>query len=262
MVPGRHPSHAWNRWRYHYPQAAFPYQDLIDEQRRPRPARAGVRAAGHRRVRRRPVLGHRGALRQGRPGRPADGDPGHQRRPGGGHAARAAYCLVPQHLVLGCHRAPGRRCGPLATRSVDHRPPVPRHPGTDRRRGSRRDRPGAAVLRERDQRRAGCTAADPVTPYPKDGINDHVCRRRRHRQPGQHRHQGALWYRLTVRPGRDRGDSGCGCGPLRSGAGRSRGSRPRRADRSGCRLRPGDGRRAGRGRRVLRRADPGRRQRG
>src|SRR5947207_4141806 len=25
------PSHAWNRWRYHYPQAAFPYQDLIAE---------------------------------------------------------------------------------------------------------------------------------------------------------------------------------------------------------------------------------------
>src|SRR5262249_19849103 len=25
------PSHAWNRWRYHYPQAAYPYQDLIDQ---------------------------------------------------------------------------------------------------------------------------------------------------------------------------------------------------------------------------------------
>src|SRR5262249_16877884 len=25
------PSHAWNRWRYHYPQSAFPYQRLIDE---------------------------------------------------------------------------------------------------------------------------------------------------------------------------------------------------------------------------------------
>ncbi len=24
------PSHAWNRWRYHYPHAAFPYQELID----------------------------------------------------------------------------------------------------------------------------------------------------------------------------------------------------------------------------------------
>jgi len=25
------PSHAWNRWRYHYPQAAFPYEELIRE---------------------------------------------------------------------------------------------------------------------------------------------------------------------------------------------------------------------------------------
>jgi hypothetical protein len=25
------PSHAWNRWRYHYPQAQFPYQTLIDQ---------------------------------------------------------------------------------------------------------------------------------------------------------------------------------------------------------------------------------------
>jgi hypothetical protein len=25
------PSHAWNRWRYHYPQAAYPYQDLINQ---------------------------------------------------------------------------------------------------------------------------------------------------------------------------------------------------------------------------------------
>jgi hypothetical protein len=28
------PSHAWNRWRYHYPQGPFPYQDLIDENAR------------------------------------------------------------------------------------------------------------------------------------------------------------------------------------------------------------------------------------
>ncbi len=25
------PSHAWNRWRYHYPQAAYPYEELIEE---------------------------------------------------------------------------------------------------------------------------------------------------------------------------------------------------------------------------------------
>jgi hypothetical protein len=28
------PSHAWNRWRYHYPQGAFPYEDLCRENRR------------------------------------------------------------------------------------------------------------------------------------------------------------------------------------------------------------------------------------
>ncbi len=28
------PSHAWNRWRYHYPQAEFPYSDLLEENRR------------------------------------------------------------------------------------------------------------------------------------------------------------------------------------------------------------------------------------
>ncbi|HEY7178587.1 MAG TPA: hypothetical protein VH305_05380, partial [Gaiella sp.] len=28
------PSHAWNRWRYHYPQRAFPYGDLVAENRR------------------------------------------------------------------------------------------------------------------------------------------------------------------------------------------------------------------------------------
>src|ERR1700685_1776159 len=25
------PSHVWNRWRYHYPQAAFPYEELVSE---------------------------------------------------------------------------------------------------------------------------------------------------------------------------------------------------------------------------------------
>ena len=28
------PSHVWNSWRYHYPQRAYPYQQLLDENRR------------------------------------------------------------------------------------------------------------------------------------------------------------------------------------------------------------------------------------
>ncbi len=62
------PSHAWNRWRYHYPAGRVPLPGPDRHQRPPEPVRARVRAARHRRVRRRPVLDHRGALRQGRPG--------------------------------------------------------------------------------------------------------------------------------------------------------------------------------------------------
>ena len=36
----RMPSHSWTRWRYHYPQAAFPYDDLIARERPARQARA------------------------------------------------------------------------------------------------------------------------------------------------------------------------------------------------------------------------------
>ena len=36
------PSHAWNRWRYHYPQLAFPYEDLRAENGRRGKHRPGI----------------------------------------------------------------------------------------------------------------------------------------------------------------------------------------------------------------------------
>src|SRR5690349_24508501 len=33
--PDSTPSHGWMRWRYHYPQAAFPYAQLLEESARP-----------------------------------------------------------------------------------------------------------------------------------------------------------------------------------------------------------------------------------
>ena len=60
------PSHAFNRWRYHYPQRAVPLRRPDRGERAAGQARARVRAARHRRVRRRPVLDRRGRLRQGR----------------------------------------------------------------------------------------------------------------------------------------------------------------------------------------------------
>jgi hypothetical protein len=67
------PSHSYLRWRYAYPQAAYPYQELVDgTARRGRAARAGT--ARHRRVRRRSVLGRADRIREG--GAPGPVHPG------------------------------------------------------------------------------------------------------------------------------------------------------------------------------------------
>ena len=146
------PSHAWNRWRYHYPQAAFPYQDLID-----------TNAARNRQQPEYELI-DTGAFDDDRywiiEVHYAKAGPDDllmtisvtNAGPGGRHPARAADGLVPQHLVLGgrmsrrpAHVGDGRcRCG--------NRPPVPRAARADRRPRARRPRARRAVLRERDQR--------------------------------------------------------------------------------------------------------------
>ena len=59
------PTHSYMKFLYKYPQAAFPYADLVEENRAPRPARAGVRAARHWGLRRGPLLRRLRRVRQG-----------------------------------------------------------------------------------------------------------------------------------------------------------------------------------------------------
>ena len=92
------PSHALLRWRYHYPQAAFPYEQLVDHGRGLQDP--GARAARHGCVRRRPLLVGRRHVREGLADRGADAHRARESRPGRGDAARAADALVPQHLVV------------------------------------------------------------------------------------------------------------------------------------------------------------------
>ena len=99
------PSHAWNRWRYHYPQGAFPYQELIDVNASRDRHAAGIRAAGHRGVRRGRYWITEVCYAKAFARRPADDDLGDQRGAGHRSPARAADGLVPQHLVLGGRRA-------------------------------------------------------------------------------------------------------------------------------------------------------------
>ena len=124
------PSHTWNRWRYHYPQAEFPYAELLNENKsrnREEPeyelldtgafdddkfwivevhyAKAGPDDLLMRRA-------------------------GHQRRPRPGDAGRAADRLVPQHLVLGRGLAqadaPRRAAGRSSARGRQPRTPLHR----------------------------------------------------------------------------------------------------------------------------------------
>ena len=53
------PTHSYMKWLYKYPQAAYPYADLIEDEPPAGPQAARVRAAGHRGVRRRPLLRRR-----------------------------------------------------------------------------------------------------------------------------------------------------------------------------------------------------------
>ena len=83
------------------PAARVPVPGPDRRERPARQTRSGVRAARHRRIRRRSILGRRSRLRQGGSNRRADARSDHQRGSGSGDAARAAERVVPQHLVVG-----------------------------------------------------------------------------------------------------------------------------------------------------------------
>ena len=119
------PSHAWNRWRYHYPQRAFPYEELRQEN-----GRRGKLDPEYELLDTGTFDDDRYwivdvQLRQGRSDGRADVGPGDQRRAGRRHPARAADRLVPQHLVLG-RRQPPARAGGDRGRLRRGAPPVPR----------------------------------------------------------------------------------------------------------------------------------------
>ena len=194
------PSHAWNRWRYHYPQGAFPYQNLRDENGRRGKTGPGIRTARYRRVRRRPLLDRRGPLRQGRPPRHSHVDPDHQCRAGGRHPACAAHRLVSQHLVVGCRsrqtgagRRRSRRRSPFTIRSSANSSswPVPSRVAASRHCCSATTKPTTV----------GSTACRPAPRTPRMASTTTWSPARATVNPEQRGTKCAAWYRPTVAPG-------------------------------------------------------------
>ena len=112
------PTHSYMKFLYKYPQAAFPYGELVEENRRRDKHATGVRAARHRRVRRRPLLRRLRRIRQGR--RRRHPDPHHRDQPRSGSRADSTCCRRSGSAT------PGRGQPTSRTPSTVARPPATR----------------------------------------------------------------------------------------------------------------------------------------
>ena len=193
------PSHTWNRWRYHYPQGAFPYQDLIDEN-----------------------------------GRRDKFEPEYELLDTGAfddnrywivevHYAKAG----PDDLLM---EISATNAGPDAdtlhvlptawfrnTWSWEKDSPRPAmaatgdasvgigHPFLGQLELLADDGPGGTaptvLFCENETNTERLYGSQPVTPYPKDGINDHVVSGAPTVNPERRGTKCALWYKVTVPPG-------------------------------------------------------------
>ncbi|MGA8016944.1 MAG: glucosidase [Candidatus Dormiibacterota bacterium] len=186
------PTHSWMRWRYAYPQQAFPYSQLVEE--------------NARRTRLDPEfeLVDTGALAGGRY-----------------FEITANYAkATPEDILI---EVTARNCGPAeATLHLlptlwfrntwcwadsRQRPEVSAEGGclraSNHELGRRRleATPGATPLLCDNETNTLRLWGDAGPPYPKDGINDHVVHGSATVRPGNTGTKGALWYRLTIPAG-------------------------------------------------------------
>jgi hypothetical protein len=186
------PTHSWARWRYHYPQSEFPYSQLVDENRR------------------------RGRL-----------DPEYELLDTGVFDA-GYWTVVVEHAKASPSdvliRIEVTNAGPQeATLDVlptlwfrntwawgldDRKPSIRFEDGalvTEHQRLGRitlHASPGSeALFCENETNDVRLFGAAPITPYPKDGINDHVVHGASTVNPDLQGTKAALRYRVTLAPG-------------------------------------------------------------
>jgi len=193
------PSHVWNRWRYHYPQAAFPYQDLVDQN-----------AARSREDPEYELL-DTGVFDDDRywitevcyaKDGPDDLLMAVQVTNAGPEAATlhvlpTAWFRNTWSWDTDAPRPAMQAAGGSAV-LIDHPFLGPLEliagPAPD---GAQ----PAAVFCENETNTARLFGAEPVTPYPKDGINDHVISGAATVNPDRTGTKAAFWYQVTVQPG-------------------------------------------------------------
>ena len=199
------PTHSYAKMLYKYPQAAFPYDAAGGGERATLAHGPRVRAARHRRLRRRPLLGRLPRGGQGRSG----GHVGSASRPRTSGPEPATLHVLPhlwfrEHLGAGLDRAaPAAGGRPPRAQPGDRRPPRPswaRASSTARGRAS-------CCSRTTKPTAIGCSASPTPPPFEKDGINDYVVNGRRDAvNPKRHGTKSAAHYLRTVRSRRQLAD--------------------------------------------------------
>jgi hypothetical protein len=193
------PSHAWNRWRYHYPQEAFPYQELID--------------VNARRDRYQPEyeLLDTGAFDGNRywivevDYAKADPDdllwmisvtnagPDAETL----HVLPTAWFRNTWSWALDAPRPAIEAIGSTSA-GIDH-------PFLGRLELLADSGPGGAaptaLFCENETNTRRLFGSEPITPYPKDGINDHVVHGAPTVNPQRTGTKCAFWYKVTAQPG-------------------------------------------------------------
>jgi hypothetical protein len=215
------PSHAWNRWRYHYPQAAFPYQDLV------------ATNAGRNRYQPEYELLDTGVFDDDRywivdvtyaKADPTDllitvGVRNAGPDPATLHVLPTAWfrntwswdVAAPKPVMAARPGAPADGApadgAPAGGATADGAAPavdIP-HPflgDLELIAAEGPDGTGPAVLFcENETNLARLYGATPATAYPKDGINDHVVSGAATVNPEQRGTKCSFWYQLTVAPG-------------------------------------------------------------
>ena len=198
------------KYLYKYPQRAFPYAQLVEENRRRGTAGAGVRAGRHRRLRRQPLLRRLRRVREGVAERHPD--PHHRRQSRPTSTRRSTCCRRSGFATPG--RGRPTRLRPSSQPNRRARPPI----GASSARGPRtlhaalRGHARAALHRERDEQRAHLRHRQLGSPFVKDGINDYVVHWRNGcGEPGAARaRRPPVTTRLLVEPRASRLSCGCG----------------------------------------------------
>ena len=193
------PTHSYMKYLYKYPQAAFPYERLVEENRE-RAEASRIRADRYRRLRRQPLLrrvrGVRQSLARRHPGTDRGGEP----RPGG---ARRSTCCRP------CGSAtPGRgrdEAGAPNLRASVRRGAIELNEAHYGRRWLLRRQPRSCCSPENETNNAQrCRGAERVAL--RQGRHQRLrgARRCGRGESGAQRHQGGGALRPDARRGRDR----------------------------------------------------------